>query len=214
MRILILLAIFSLSLFAKYELDEEFKGYFNGLNCSIVMDKIYYINCYDYHLKGSKALAYEVKAENLVLKQLKKRPRFEEDFALAKKYRTRWEDYKNSSYSRGHIAPNASFSYSLTSQKAVFLMSNITPQNFQINNKIWNDIEKRERELAHKFQKIAVLNLMLYDVNPKRIKNHIAVPSFYIKIFKAKDFKECYKVPNINVLDENINTYQISCENF
>ena len=55
---------------------------------------------------------------------------------------------------------------------------------------------------------------MLYDVNPKRIKNHIAVPSFYIKIFKAKDFKECYKVPNINVLDENINTYQISCENF
>ncbi|ARE81143.1 DNA/RNA non-specific endonuclease [Campylobacter helveticus] len=214
MRILILLTIFTLSLFAKYELDEEFKGYFNQLNCSIILDKFYYINCYDYNLKGSKALAYEVKAENLKLEQIKKRPRFEEDFALAKKYRSRWEDYKNSSYSRGHIAPNASFSYSVASQKAVFLMSNITPQNFQINNKIWNDIEKRERKLALKFQKLDVLNLILYNENPKRIKNHIAIPSFYIKIFKTKNYKECYKVPNHNVDDENIVAYKISCEAF
>lgn len=216
LRIFILLNLVISQILAldAYKLDTDFKGYFNTLNCSVILDKFYYINCYDYALKGSKAVAYRVEKSTLKAKQIKKRPRFEEDFELPKKYRSLWQDYKNSSYSRGHIAPNASFSYSYASQKAVFLMSNITPQNFQINNKIWNDIEKRERELALRFDSLEVLNLILYDKNPPRIKNGIAVPSAYVKFFKFEDFKECYQVPNRTVDDENIKSYQISCENF
>lgn len=212
--ILLNLAISQILALEAYRLDADFKGYFNTLNCSVVLDKFYYVNCYDYALKGSKAVAYRVQKSTLKVKQIKKRPRFEEDFELPKKYRSSWQDYKNSSYSRGHIAPNASFSYSNASQKAVFLMSNITPQNFQINSKIWNEIEQRERELALKFNNLEVLNLIIYDKNPSRIKNDIAVPSGYVKFFKFGKFKECYQVPNRTVDDESIKSYQIPCENF
>ncbi len=93
-------------------------------------------------------------------------------------------------------------------------MSNITPQNAQINNKIWNEIEQRERNLALEFQSIEVLNLVLYDKEPQYIKNRIAIPSFYVKIIKTPKFKECYQAPNHEVNDENIKQYQINCDKF
>ncbi|MFQ6341766.1 DNA/RNA non-specific endonuclease [Campylobacter sp. VTCC 70190] len=216
MKIFIFLISLTLHAFAleAYKASADFSSYFNPMNCSQVLNKFFYLNCYDYKLKGTKAVAYSLEAKNLNAKQIKKRPRFEDDTNIPKKYRTTWSDYKNSGFTRGHIAPNASFSFSKAAQNSVFLMSNITPQNAQINNKIWNEIEKRERILALKFQSVEVLNLILYDENPKHIKNHIAIPSFYIKIIKAPKFKECYKVPNHEVNDENIKTYQIQCDKF
>ena len=213
MRILVFLLIFCFELLA-YKPNAEFSGYFNSLNCSLIMDKFFYINCYDYNLKGSKAVSYEVKAANLKLKQIKKRPRFEDDTSLAKKYRTTWADYKNSGYSRGHIASNASFRFSKAAQTSVFLMSNITPQNSSINENIWNEIEQRERKLALDYKSVEVLNLILYDKKPKRIKNAIAVPSFYVKIIKTPKFKECYKVPNHDVLEHSLKLYRVDCKKF
>lgn len=81
-------------------------------------------------------------------------------------------------------------------------MSNITPQNAQVNATVWNEIEQRERSLAFKFQSVEVLNLILYGKNPKFIKNGIAIPSSYVKIIKTSRFEECYEVPNNNIQSE------------
>lgn len=216
MKILIVLLILYLKSFAfeHYKPSAEFASYFNPINCSQILDKFFYLNCYDYKLKGTKAIAYQVEAKNFKNKQIKKRPRFEDDTNIPKKYRTTWSDYKNSGYTRGHTAPNASFNFNKAAQNSVFLMSNITPQNEQINNKIWNEIEQKERILALKFHNIEVLNLVLYDKNPQFIKNHIAIPFSYIKIIKTPKFKECYKVPNHEVENEDINKYKINCDKF
>ncbi|HDZ5085217.1 TPA: DNA/RNA non-specific endonuclease [Campylobacter jejuni] len=216
MKIFIFLLTISLNVFAleAYKPSVDFSSYFNNINCSQILDKFFYLNCYDYKLKGTKAVAYKVEASNFNDKQIKKRPRFEDDTNIPKKYRTTWSDYKNSGYTRGHTAPNASFNFNKAAQNSVFLMSNITPQNAQINNKIWNEIERKEKSLALKFQSIEVLNLVLYDKEPKYIKNHIAIPSFYIKIIKTPKFKECYQVPNHEVSDENIKQYQVNCDKF
>ena len=216
MRIIVLLSILFLKIFAlePYKVDANFSSYFSNTNCSQILNKFFYINCYDYNFKGTKAVAYKVEVFNLKGEQLKKRPRFEEDTSIPKKYRSTWSDYKNSGYDRGHIASNASFRFSKAAQNSVFLMSNITPQNTQINKKIWNTIEQRERKLALKFQSIEVLNLILYDKNPKYIKNRIAIPSSYIKIMKTLNFKECYQVPNHEVKDQPITNYQIACDRF
>ncbi|ECP8537064.1 DNA/RNA non-specific endonuclease [Campylobacter jejuni] len=214
MAVFLLLITLSYSISIEYHPSREFAKYFTTQNCSQVLDKFYYLNCYDYNYKGTKAIAYRLESDNLKAKQIKKRPRFEDDTNIPKKYRTTWSDYKNSSYTRGHTAPNASFSFSKAAQNSVFLMSNITPQNAQINNTIWNEIEQRERSLALKFQSIEVLNLVLYDKEPQYIKNRIAIPSFYVKIIKTPKFKECYQVPNHEVNDENIKQYQINCNKF
>ncbi|WP_072228445.1 DNA/RNA non-specific endonuclease [Campylobacter coli] len=216
MKLIIFLLAFTLHVFAleAYKPDKDFAPYFNPLNCSVVLDKFFYTNCYDYKLKGTKAVAYKVEASNLKEKQIKKRARFEDDTNIPKKYRSTWSDYKNSGYTRGHIASNASFRFSKAAQTSVFLMSNITPQNAQVNATVWNEIEQRERNLALEFQSIEVLNLVLYDKEPQYIKNRIAIPSFYVKIIKTPKFKECYQAPNHEVNDENIKQYQINCDKF
>ncbi|HHP0355812.1 TPA: DNA/RNA non-specific endonuclease [Campylobacter lari subsp. concheus] len=194
-KVLTLCAV-ALSSFAytQYELHPSFKPYFK--DCSLLMDKYYYINCYDYNYKGTKAIAYKLEAKILNQEHIKKRPRFQEDTNIPKKYRTYWEDYLRSGYTRGHVVPNQSMNATPQAQLSTFLMSNITPQKKDINAEIWNEIEQRERYLAKKNKELEVLNLVLYDDKPKRIKNNIAIPSFYVKILKAKNFSECYKVPN------------------
>lgn len=77
---------------------------------------------------------------------------------------------------------------------------------------VWNKIEKRERQVALKLGSLEVLNLVNYDNNPQRIRNQIAIPSSYIKILKGDNFKECYQVPNHEVEDESIRSYQIKCQ--
>lgn len=216
MKVIIFILTLWLNLYAFeiYKPSADFSKYFNSSNCSIILKNSFYTNCYDYKLKGTKAVAYKVEASNLKAKQIRKRPYFEEDTRIAKKYRSTWSDYKNSGYERGHTAPNASFSFSKAAQTSVFLMSNITPQNAKINQVIWNQIEQRERKLALKFKSVEVLVLVLYDKNPKRIKNNIAVPSYYIKIIKTPYFKECYVAPNHEVRSENLKDFQSSCNKF
>ncbi len=154
-----------------------------------------------------------MEAENLKGEQIKKRPRFEDGTNIPKKYRTTWSDYRNSGYDRGHTLSNASMRKTTQAQRSTFLMSNITPQNPQINQRVWNKIEKRERQVALKLGSLEVLNLVNYDNNPQRIRNQIAIPSSYIKILKGENFKECYQVPNHEVDDENIRSYQVKCQN-
>ncbi|MCH3715403.1 DNA/RNA non-specific endonuclease, partial [Campylobacter coli] len=71
--------------------------------------------------------------------------------------------------------------------------------------------KERERQVALKLGSLEVLNLVNYDNNPQRIRNQIAIPSSYIKILKGENFKECYQVPNHEVENENIRSYQVKC---
>lgn len=82
-----LLALFTSLSFAKYtqyKPSEDFAKYFAKQNCSQVLDKFYYINCYDYNYKGTKAVAYKLEVDNLKGEQIKKRPRFEDDTNIPK----------------------------------------------------------------------------------------------------------------------------------
>ncbi|WP_291952909.1 DNA/RNA non-specific endonuclease [Campylobacter sp.] len=215
MKKLLILSILALNSFAytQYELDPSFDKYFK--NCSLLMNKYYYINCYDYNYKGTKAIAYKLKAEILNQQHIKNRPNFIEDTNIPKKYRTHWKDYKKSGYTRGHIVPNQSMNTTSQAQLSTFLMSNITPQKKDINDKIWNKIEQRERYLARKNGELEVLNLILYEDKPKRIQNNIAIPSFYIKILKTKTYMECYKVPNDdNFARLNKNYFKENCSKY
>ncbi|EOH5771495.1 hypothetical protein PAJ63_08420 [Campylobacter coli] len=74
-----------------------------------------------------------------------------------------------------------------------------------------NENKERERQVALKLGSLEVLNLVNYDNNPQRIRNQIAIPSSYTKILKGDNFKECYQVPNHEVENENIRSYQVKC---
>ena len=59
-------------------------------------------------------------------------------------------DYTKSGYDRGHMAPAADMKWSKQAMEESFYMSNICPQNPNLNRGDWNDLEEKSRQWAKK----------------------------------------------------------------
>ena len=60
-------------------------------------------------------------------------------------------DYTKSGYDRGHMAPAAYMKWSKQAMAESFYMSNICPQNPNLNRGDWNDLEEKSRQWAKKY---------------------------------------------------------------
>jgi endonuclease G len=93
------------------------------------------------------------------------------------------EDYKNSGWDRGHMAPAADMKWSEQAMKESFYFSNICPQNKNLNSGIWKDLEEQVRGLAIEKGHIYVVSGSIILNQPKTIGfNKIAVPDAFFKV--------------------------------
>lgn len=91
-------------------------------------------------------------------------------------------DYNGSGYDRGHMAPAGDMKWSGKAMYESFYLSNICPQDKDLNHGDWNDLENRIRGWARKKGPIYVVCGPLMEDNPKRIgKNKVAVPAGFFK---------------------------------
>ena len=58
------------------------------------------------------------------------------------------EDYSNSGWDKGHMAPAADMKWSQESMFESFFLTNVCPQNHSLNEKIWLTIEQIARRVA------------------------------------------------------------------
>lgn len=93
-------------------------------------------------------------------------------------------DYTKSGYDRGHMAPAADMKWSRQAMEESFYMSNICPQNPNLNRGDWNDLEELSRQWARKYGTIYIACGPIYDKkSPKRIGNNkVAVPDAFYKV--------------------------------
>lgn len=94
-------------------------------------------------------------------------------------------DYKNSGYSRGHLAPNSDMNYSTKVQTECFLLSNMSPQEQNyFNGGIWLFAENAVRELGKSHDRIVVITGPILDKTKYKVigKNEVAVPDDFYKI--------------------------------
>lgn len=100
------------------------------------------------------------------------------------------QEYTNSGYDRGHMAPNHAIGtlYGPQAQEQTFLMSNIVPQLPDLNRKVWRDLEARIlRSYARRFGEVWVITGPVYanratgGASP-RIGEGVAVPQACFKI--------------------------------
>ena len=93
-------------------------------------------------------------------------------------------DYSNSGYDRGHMAPAGDMKWSKKAMKESFYMSNICPQNHNLNKGDWNELEAKTRTWAKRYGKAYIVCGPIYHKG-KRIehigKNRIAVPHAFFK---------------------------------
>ncbi len=170
-------------------------------DCKIIDKQIYKV-CFDEELQlpiSGKAITY---AENIDSGNIKKRPNFyknsEVKYLKPTEIKMPWH--------LGHtFAKDSNFDYSQDSLNLTYDMINITPMYGRINVGIWRRVERRGDELTREFGSVEHYTIVEYNKNK--------LPIYYIRIYKKKDFKECYRVPNHfdNTMKRDLELYKIQC---
>jgi endonuclease G, mitochondrial len=79
----------------------------------------------------------------------KERLRFKEDLSVEDKYRSKLSHYHLSGYDRGHLAPAADFDDRVGHElQDSYNLCNVSPQNSDMNRKIWAWLEDFTRQIA------------------------------------------------------------------
>lgn len=94
------------------------------------------------------------------------------------------DDYKHSGYDRGHMCPAADNKWNEQAMKESFYMTNICPQNHNLNRGDWKELEDACREWTYQNKTLYVVcGPLLYNNHHKTIGLHkVVVPDAFYKV--------------------------------
>ncbi len=93
------------------------------------------------------------------------------------------EDYENSGYDRGHLAPAADMKLNSTSMSESFFLSNMSPQEASFNKGGWKKLEELVRTWCIEENKLYIVTGPIFQNNKGTIGiNKVTVPGYYYKV--------------------------------
>lgn len=97
------------------------------------------------------------------------------------------DDYRNSGFDRGHMAPAADMKWSRRAMEDCHYLTNIVPQNHSLNSGRWNTLEQKCRAWARQDSAIIIVTgPVLTDRIVRTIgRSGVAVPSRFFKVVFA-----------------------------
>lgn len=151
--------------------------------------------------------------ENVTRSNLsQKEPRtndFRPDLRLPPKLRSTLKDYYRSGYDRGHMAPAGDTNDHETISES-FLLSNMTPQNPELNRTLWKNIENYARIKANLNGQAFVITGVTFNhcLVEEKLQNRVAVPDKYFKIILSGGKIDSFMVDNIHPRTLKIHEYR------
>lgn len=132
-------------------------------------------------------VAYELTAAE-VAGDLPRKDKFVPDPQVPENETAYTEDYKGSGYDRGHMAPAADMKWSKQAMEESFYLSNICPQNPNLNGGIWKSLEEQTRDLATQKGTIYVVCGPIVSGNYQTIGDgEVAVSAGFFKVLLQKN---------------------------
>lgn len=96
-------------------------------------------------------------------------------------------DYSGSGYDRGHMAPAGDMKWSVKAMEESFYMSNMCPQNGNLNGGDWRILEEKIRSWASQYGSLYVVCGPIVSKSHETIANgKIAVPDAFFKVIIRK----------------------------
>jgi len=127
-----------------------------------IMFNRHYVLGYSYYFRQAK-WALEIVSPGL--SDLERTDNFRPDYRIAEIFRADLADYEHSGYNRGHLVASANQFETELQNSETFLLSNMTPQHPDFNQRIWKNLETAVRAL---------------DADPKVLETYvISGPLFY-----------------------------------
>ncbi len=141
-----------------------------------------YVLSYNKELKLPNWVAWKLTADH-VDGNAPRRNSFREDLDVPRPRATP-ADYKGSGWSRGHMCPSGDNKWDPQANHETFLLTNICPQNANLNSGLWNSIEMDCRKWAKKWGEVFIICGPLPLRSPYETigDNKVAVPKAFFKI--------------------------------
>lgn len=170
----------------------------------IIKHKGYTVS-YNYEWKIPNWVAYELTASE-VEGEVPRYDKFKPDPMVPQNATATTDDYKFSGYDRGHMAPAADMKWDEQVMKESFYLSNICPQNPNLNGGVWKDLEEQVRDLATEKGRIFVVCGPIVNNTDETIGiNEVVVPQAFFKVLLQEDNGNLYA---IGFIYENISGRQ------
>lgn len=153
-----------------------------------------YTVSYNYDWKIPNWVAYEL-TDWEVMGEVPRYDRFKPDPMVPQYATATTDDYKYSGYDRGHMAPAADMKWDEDVMKESFYLSNICPQNPNLNGGVWKDLEEQVRDLAMEKGKIFVVCGPIVNNTSTTIgANEVVVPQAFYKVLLQENDGEIHTI--------------------
>ncbi len=153
-----------------------------------------YTVSYNYDWKIPNWVAYEL-TDREVAGEVPRYDRFKPDPMVPQNVTATTNDYKHSGYDRGHMAPAADMKWDEQAMKESFYLSNICPQNPNLNGGVWKDLEEQVRDLASQKGRIFVVCGPIVNDDSNTIgENKVVVPQAFFKVLLQEEDGEIHTI--------------------
>lgn len=155
----------------------------------LVLDRDGYSLGYNYKCKCALWVSYIISKHSVGV-DVDRGDKFYSDPDIPEKYRVSPDEFKNTGYDKGHLAPSASIDFSRRSNDQTFAMSNIALQHPKLNRQAWGCLEDKVRDWTFAKGKLAIITGPLYGQRSKRV-NDIPVPKGFYKVVYSFEHNRC-----------------------
>lgn len=162
--------------------------------CNQVIEHMGYTVSYDCGVLNPEWVAYELTAYETE-GDLSRASRFTRDPDLAGA-QAEDSDFRHSGWDRGHMAPAADMKWSSQAMKESFYLTNICPQNHNLNAGDWKSLEESCRSWARRFGRVWIACGPIFDCGELGTigENCVAVPDGFYKVVLAREGGRCESV--------------------
>lgn len=153
-----------------------------------------YTVSYNYDWKIPNWVAYEL-TDVEVQGEVPRYDKFKPDPMVPQFATATTNDYKYSGYDRGHMAPAADMKWDEQAMRESFYLSNICPQNPNLNGGVWKDLEEQVRDLAMEKGRIFVVcGPIVADTSQTLGDNKVVVPQAFFKVLLQEENGEIHTI--------------------
>ena len=152
--------------------------------CDVMLERDGYSVGYSTNWKQAVWVSYRLTRDEVMSNEVERGSFFARDRELEVGYSTP-QDYANSGYDKGHLAPAADMMWADKAMKDSFLMSNVSPQAPSFNRGIWSSLEQWCREKAKKETNIVIVTGPIVTTNDLKNtigRNRVVIPSAFYKV--------------------------------
>ena len=157
---------------------------------SIFIERYCYSESYNGRTLQPNWVMWQLKDEHIMQKKEGVWNDFRDDLELPSDIRASVDDYELSGYDKGHMCPGGDCNWDDIGRDETYIMSNICPQNPNLNRGDWKEIELACRKWAKQYGNIYIVCGPVFFKSQQHVligANQVPVPEAFFKVVLCID---------------------------